>query len=185
MRIIIDLDNTVLDSYATILALYKKKTGQEGLLTERKVPKGIHYYCPGMTDSEISRWFLTPEFFEMVKPFEGAVEVLSALSEAGHEIVVASLHNQPHEPKRRWVETHLPFVKEIHLIEFEDHRLIDKSSVLGDVMIDDNVLALTTSPAPHKICFNHYSGYNDHWTGQSFNQWGSELFNYLMNLSHH
>ena len=183
MRIIIDLDNTVLDSTTAIFEMYNKRTGEKATLQGTKMEKSMHNYCPGITDQELSGWFLLEEFFETVKPFEGCIEVLEALSEAGHEIVVASLHNQPHEPKRRWVQQHLPFVKEIHLIEFNDHRAIDKSSVQGDVMIDDNVLALTTSPAPHKVCFKYYHGYNDHWTGQSFNKWDSEMFDYLSQLN--
>lgn len=182
VRIIIDLDNTVLDSYAAILKLYEQKTGKKPLPISKTVKESLYTYCPGTTDAEISSWFLTTEFFEIVKPFEGAVETLTTLVEAGYEIVVASLHNQPQEPKQNWVKTHLPFVKEIHLIEFDDHRIIDKSSVSGDIIIDDNVLALESSPAPHKICFNHYKGYNDHWKGQTFNQWGDALLNYLKTL---
>lgn len=182
MRIIIDLDNTVLDSYATILKLYEQKMERKALLNSTTVVRDIATYCPGLTAEEVSAFFMTTDFFNQVQPFEGAIEILQQLAEAGHEIIVASLHNQPHEPKRRWVETHLPFVKEIYLIEFDDHHRIDKSQVLGDIMIDDNVLGLTSSPAPHKICFNYYDGYNNHWKGISFNRWDQTFLNYLMSL---
>lgn len=165
MRILVDFDQTIVPSSEAIFDVYKEETGSkdnytsdhswnfEGLLPKDYVPRAIEL-------------FDEPIFYEKLKPFPMAVEVLKKLSE-NHEIVIVSKHSDKGRCyKTKWIESNLPFAT-VHYTE-----TFDKSEVSGDIAIDDKIECLNSLKPVVKecICFGDYR-WNKEWDGVRCTNW--------------
>ena len=172
MRIIVDFDQTIVPSSEAIFEVYKEETCAkeeytsnhswefDGLLPKDYVPRAIELF-----DESV--------FYEKLKPFPMAVEVLRRLSEK-HEILIVSRHSDKGRCyKTKWIESNLPFAKVHYTPTF------DKSEVSGDIAIDDKLECLySLKPVvKHCICFGNYR-WNKEWDGVRCANW-VEVLNYI------
>jgi 5'(3')-deoxyribonucleotidase len=135
MRIIIDMDETIVDLVGPWMDDLNKKVGRAHTRDE------IHCYSVESTYPELEpvllfECFNTPGFWSGLQPFPGAIDFVSALYEDGHQIYIASI---PCEAplcaweKIQWIKDWLPFLD-------EECWFLTRSKYMirGDVIIDDN-----------------------------------------------
>jgi 5'(3')-deoxyribonucleotidase len=169
MRLIFDFDSTIVRTHDAVLALYQEMTGDTSTIVDDKTAewnmKGI---CPKWTQEEVDATFTNPRLFELLVPIEGAIETLQRLHDEGHYLEICSMHRKEGVPfKEAYIKERLPMVDKITILPFESAtktKKFDKSSVLGDIIIDDRIDALESSKCKYKICFGMYS-WNKEWQG--------------------
>jgi len=142
MRIILDMDEVVVDMMTPLLAHYNKQ------------------YHKNFTIEDIVQWklpdqlrsiFFVEGFFRYLKPLEGAIETIKHLLDQGCDIVIATNHSDDPwiaQDKVFWVQENLP--------QLADSMMIGnrKDCLNGDVIIDDRPDYLLNSPCPVKICMD-------------------------------
>jgi len=130
LRLIIDLDETVVNFLDPVLEIAENQIGlsltRDDITEYRLENVGI--------DKEL---WLKPGFFSSLKPFLHAIEVLEKLNEK-HHIIIATNHQGydfVYEEKRDWINKWLPFVTEVSYIDGSNGE--DKSELFGDLILDD------------------------------------------------
>lgn len=72
--------------------------------------------------------------FAALAPIPGAVEGITALFEAGHEITITTACQHGHRGKQKWLKKHLPWLdRRTHLFFGQA-----KYRISGDILIDDS-----------------------------------------------
>lgn len=175
VKILVDFDQTIVPSSEIIFDIYKEETGCksvystnhgwdfEGLLPANYVERAVSL-------------FNEPIFYENLRPFPMAVEVLMALS-LKHEILIVSKHSDNGRPyKTKWIEDNLPFAKVHYTATF------DKSEVCGDIIIDDKLECLYSlkDNVSHSICFGNYV-WNREWQGVRCLNW-TAVYDYIHSI---
>ena len=146
---VLDLDDTTCVSVGKVIELYNREFGTEHHIEEFKEWNLAKFATP-----EIYKYYNQPglHFFRDLPLEENALEVLTKLHQEGVKIVVATSvrpeNKEGAEDKRHWVETYLKgLVTEVHITT-------DKSNIKGDVIIDDGIHNLSTSPCTYKIVYD-------------------------------
>lgn len=165
MRIVIDFDQTIADSSKGLYDIYVKETGDttpynpvhkwnfDGLFPDSYKKRALQLFC-------------TEELFEVLKPFENAIEVITRLSEK-HEIYVCTNHKAEGIPfKDKWIKKYLPFAKVVYVDSF------DKSITSGDIFIDDKIECLESvkDNYEYRICYGSYL-WNEDWSNRRCLNW--------------
>ena len=89
---------------------------------------------PGLTEDEVFAPAFYEDFWETVKPIDGAVEGVKKLMDDGHEVyIVTASHPETIALKTRCVlKRYFPFVKTRQIVVTSN-----KSIIRGDILIDD------------------------------------------------
>lgn len=153
-RILVDFDNTLVESTNIVLDLFQEDTGKE-----------FKYYNINAINWDFSPWIKAEElpkileyfdcesFYERAKLMPNAYEVLKELSER-YDIIACSkcATDKGSTLKTKWIKENLPFVKDIIILRQEN---FDKSHVEGDFIIDDRCDCLVGDRI-FKIKFGEY-----------------------------
>lgn len=133
MRIIVDLDNTVVDLYTPLLALHNTENNDD-LTVERITSWNILEHVREGTAPAMEGLFARPGLFANLAPLPGAIEGVHKLATAGHDVYIVSAveHAPGFSEKAAWVHHHLPFISKRKFILAHDKHLIS-----ADVLIDD------------------------------------------------
>ena len=137
MIIKIDIDGVIRNTFQGMLDVYNREFGEDKTLAD------ITDYDTDISFPRIRRELGIAGntfFFEMhgrevfsAPPLPGAIEAVSRLRDAGHEISICS-----HQPKVVGRETTIDFL-DGHRLKYDSlHFTCDKWQVYGDVIIDDN-----------------------------------------------
>lgn len=165
MKIIIDFDSTISKTHHAVLSLYREMTGDYGTeVDDNNLVWNMGDVCRLWTKEQVDEVFVNPRFFNYVEPFENCFTVLNALHKDGNYLEVCSLHKigEGAIAKRRWIEGNMPFIDKITILPLEDgFGHFDKSSVQGDIIIDDRVDCILSSPCKYKILFGDYTWNRD------------------------
>jgi 5'(3')-deoxyribonucleotidase len=175
MKIILDFDSTIVKTHEAVLALYREITGDESTqVDDKNLQWNMKGICPKWTQEEVDSTFTNPRLFELLEPIDGAVEVLQRLHNDGYYLEICSMHRKEGVPfKEAYIKKNLSMVNKITILPFESAtktKKFDKSSVLGDIIIDDRLDALESSKCKYKICFGQYS-WNREWQGMRVHNW--------------
>jgi 5'(3')-deoxyribonucleotidase len=127
VRIIVDLDEVIVNFIDPLLLRHYKNTGEK------------------LTRDDITDWQLEPElikifmeeegFFLPLSPFLGAIPALKFLSKE-HRIIIATSHSGVPRiamEKMAWIKVYLPWLAKDAIITE------NKSNIRGDMIIDDSV----------------------------------------------
>jgi 5'(3')-deoxyribonucleotidase len=142
MRIIVDMDEVIVDMMTKLLSMYNL------------------YYKSDITVDDITQWQLPDDmlkvfhhrgFFRYIPAIPGAIDGVRQLRSMGHDIIIASNHSDRGyiaDDKIMWVQEHLP--------ELAGNMMIGarKDILQGDAIIDDNPDYLINSPCRVKICMD-------------------------------
>lgn len=113
---------------------------------------------PNLSRNQVYKPLKEDDFWDTVKPMDGAADVLRSLTQDGHEvyIVTASLYQTIPAKMERVLFRYFPFLSWQNVIIASNKQMID-----GDIMIDDaphNLLggryAKILMSAPHNRYFN-------------------------------
>lgn len=175
MKLIIDFDSTIANTHEAVLALYREVTGDMSTeLDDKNLQWNMKDVCEKWSQEQVDATFTNPRLFELLQLIEGAVEVLQKLHDDGHYIEICSMHRKEGVPlKEAYIKEHLPMVDKVTILPFDSvvkTKKFDKSSVVGDVIIDDRIDALTSSKCKYKICYGMYS-WNKEWEGMKVDNW--------------
>lgn len=185
MRIILDVDGTITNTDKAVVELYREITGDKATDYKNNDAWSYDKICPLWTREEQNRAFINPRLFELMKPFDRAAEIISKLKSEGHEVIIATIHNPKGvQFKSELLKRIVPCVDTVIYIDtFSSNGTnfkMDKSFIYGDVIVDDNLSNLKTSPCKYKLCYGNYA-YNSSWDGDRAANW-NEVYSYVKSL---
>ena len=159
MRILVDIDNTCIDSNLEIIRQYREYTN------DYKIPyieKDISWDFSPVIDSniwdgnKITKTFSSKEFYNNVKLKNDCKYVLNKLISLGHEVIIVT------KPSKNGLDLRIDFInKNIPntSVIFLMQDNFDKSIINGDIIIDD-VLESHKGDRKLNLLFGNY-GYNN------------------------
>ena len=159
MRILVDIDNTCIDSNLEIIRQYREYTN------DYKIPyveKDIGWDFSPVIDSniwdgnKITKTFSSKEFYNNVKLKNDCNYVLNKLINLGHEVIIVT------KPSKNGLDLRIDFInKNIPntSVIFLMQDNFDKSIINGDIIIDD-VLESHKGDRKLNLLFGNY-GYNN------------------------
>ena len=159
MRILVDIDNTCIDSNLEIIRQYREYTN------DYKIPyveKDISWDFSPVIDSniwdgnKITKTFSSKEFYNNVKLKNDCNYVLNKLISLGHEVIIVT------KPSKNGLDLRIDFInKNIPntSVIFLMQDNFDKSIINGDIIIDD-VLESHKGDRKLNLLFGNY-GYNN------------------------
>ena len=159
MRILVDIDNTCIDSNLEIIRQYREYTN------DYKIPyveKDIGWDFSPVIDSniwdgnKITKTFSSKEFYNNVKLKNDCNYVLNKLINLGHEVIIVT------KPSKNGLDLRIDFInKNIPntSVIFLMQDNFDKSIINGDIIIDD-VLESHKRDRKLNLLFGNY-GYNN------------------------
>ena len=159
MRILVDIDNTCIDSNLEIIRQYREYTN------DYKIPyieKDIGWDFSPVIDSniwdgnKITKTFSSKEFYNNVKLKNDCNYVLNKLINLGHEVIIVTKPSQNGLDLRiDFINKNIPNTSVIFLMQDN----FDKSIINGDIIIDD-VLESHKGDRKLNLLFGNY-GYNN------------------------
>lgn len=170
-KLFLDFDNTIVDTIAAVVSLYNEDyASHEGFV--QVDPKDVTSWefteCNLATYEEIDKYFGDKRFFQRVKLYPSAGQVLRSLSHRYDITIVSHGYASNLKLKEEWVKDKL--FKEIFDnscnaefigVDWETHN--DKSHVdmSNSIFVDDSIRNLETSSAKYKILYGEYMDWNN------------------------
>lgn len=135
MRIIIDMDEVLANTYAAFGKRYTERFGR--VVTDEELVGKKYYDLEGAAD--LRNEMHKPGFFRQLEVVDGAQEVVRELYDRYEVFIVttATEFKYSMRDKWEWLEEHFPFIYHGRYVFCGD-----KAIVHGDYMIDDKVLNL-------------------------------------------
>lgn len=132
MRIIIDMDEVLANTYAEFGKRYTERFGR--IVSDEELVGKKYYDLPGAAD--LRNEMLKPGFFRNLPVMENAQEVVRELYEQHEVYIVTTATEFKHSmlDKWEWLEEHFSFIHHQRYVFCGN-----KSIVHGDYMIDDKV----------------------------------------------
>ena len=131
IRVLFDLDDTLTDFLVELVDRYNKRYG-----TKHIVNDCYKWELNEIFEHNILELIDDEDFFESVKPKEGAVELMKMLHDHRMDfdvyVITSCLKPENYIKKIKWFEKHMPFFPTSRVIP-----LTDKHIVRGDILIDD------------------------------------------------
>lgn len=172
MKIIIDLDNTIINSSRMVYELYAKDNKIEKPYSSNHdwdfnnlIPKGEL--------SNILKYFLDMRLYDNVIEMPNAIKVIQNLSKNNQIIIVTKHHKDRIPITEKWIKSMFKNIKVHYLNSF------DKSNFSGDIFIDDRIDCLESVKGNFKklICFGQFE-WNREWEGERIDDW-SLIYKYI------
>lgn len=148
------MDEVMADTFQHCLDLYNADFGQT-LTPAECHGRQLFEVLPVEHRAQVRTYFDRHDFFATIAVMPGAFEVVKALNETDEVFVVSAAMDVPSSfaAKFEWLERHFPFIPSSHIVFCGD-----KSIVLADYLIDDNVRQLKAFrgegilfEAPHNV----------------------------------
>ena len=157
MRIVTDLDNTILSTSEMIINLYNK-------IYNKNIKTNYNYlqwdFKPYITKEELPKvleLFNNEHLYDNPIVFPHAIETINDWCNKGHEIIICSKHSEERKPyTTKWIKSVMPKVKIFYTDTFY-------KSIVGhvDIAIDDKIECLDSINADYKILYGNYN-WNKH-----------------------
>lgn len=170
-KLFLDFDNTIVDTISAVVSLYNEDyVNHDGFVAIN--PKDVTSWefteCNLATYEEIDRYFGDKRFFQRVKLYPSAGQVLRSLSHRYNITIVSHGYASNLKLKEEWIKNNL--FKEVFDnscntefigVDWETHN--DKSHVdmSNSIFVDDSIRNLETSSAKYKILYGEYMDWNN------------------------
>ena len=168
-EIIIDLDNTIINSPLTIINLHNKLNPNKKYQYTEELEWDFKPIVKSKEQlSELFMLFDNSSFYDEVKTYGGAIEFINKLAK-NNKVIICSKHNESRKPiTSEWIKRAMPNVELIFVDSFEEKGdLFPKAFAVIDDRIDSLDSFNTNSI---KICFGDYK-WNKEWKGLKFDNW--------------
>lgn len=165
MKIVIDLDSTIINTSKTLLNIYNQETNSN-IKYNPNHKWDFDGLFPKSYNKRAFELFTEEKFYDFVEPIYEAVEVINSLA-IENDILIVTKHHPLRIPNtQKWINSNFKNVKIEYVSSF------DKSSFYGNVFIDDRIDCLNSVKENFKclICFGSYD-WNREWTGLRFDNW--------------
>lgn len=174
-RIIIDIDNTLINTIATITNLYNddfKWYSKFQPVDWHNVKTWDFEELELASRDYINHYFNQPRFFREAVFMDDALEVIGRLYQKGYEIIFCSMCYSPNgKGKELFLKGLFQYAKFINVNtkEYPDKSHIDMSG--NTVFLDDDSKNLETSNATIKVCFGELFPWNENYDGDRCYSW--------------
>ena len=178
MKIVIDLDSTIIDTSKTLINLYNYLFKDN----IKYIPRHNWDFSPMINDKnklkEILSLFEYSGFYDnvIIQPY--AIECINRLCEK-HEIIIATVHTDNRKRlTREWLSKVIPKAKLIFCDNFSQ-----KGKMFSDanIIIDDRIDSLESFNKSIKICYGTYL-WNRDWKGiRVYNWYELEYYIFFIN----
>ena len=134
MIIACDIDGVLNNLTDKVLELYNSITGKK--IKPSDITKYNFRECLPKEDADgICKLFKEKELWDSLTPLPYSQKCLKNLMNKGHQIIIATATDPINfEWKCQWMKDHFPFISTDNII-----RIMDKSLLKCDVMIDDHI----------------------------------------------
>ena len=173
-KLYIDIDNTLINTIATITKLYNEdfKWYSKFEPVDWHTVKTWDFEELELASREyINHYFNQPRFFREVIFMDDVIEVIGRLYQKGYEIIFCSMCFSPNGRGKDWFLRGLfPYAKfiNVNIKEFPDKSHIDMT---GSIFVDDDGKNLDTSNADIKVCFGDILPWNENYDGDRCYSW--------------
>jgi 5'(3')-deoxyribonucleotidase/uncharacterized protein with PQ loop repeat len=133
LRIAVDMDEVIADSFSKHLRHYNEQTG-ENLTHEMVIQGGLKPLIPDQHKETYSRVPFADNFFGDLEVIDGSRAALEKLSEKHDVFITSAAMDVPtsFDAKYKWLEQHFPFIPASRIVFCGDKLIIN-----ADVLIDD------------------------------------------------
>ncbi len=133
LRIAVDMDEVIADSFSKHLLHYNQQTGA-GLTEEMVTEKGLRLLIPDAHRETYNRVPYADGFFADLEVIEGSRNALEQLSQYHDVFITSAAMEVPtsFDAKFKWLEQHFPFIPPARIVFCGDKHIIN-----ADVLIDD------------------------------------------------
>jgi 5'(3')-deoxyribonucleotidase len=133
LRIAVDMDEVIADSFSKHLRCYNDRTG-EHLTTEKAYKEGLGALIPAERRAEFAAIPHEDGFFADLDVIAGAREGLLELSRHHDVFITSAAMEVPasFDDKFRWLQRHFPFIPRSRIVFCGDKLIID-----ADILVDD------------------------------------------------
>lgn len=154
IKIICDIDDVLNDLIPKTVALYNKQSGKSLSLDD--ITAYNFYDCLSEEDADgLMALFHQKALWDALRPLNGAKEGVQKLLDAGHKVYFATATaSENFDWKVQWLRKWFPFINIDNVI-----RIMDKSLIRADIIIDDCMDQLTNSMC-ERICLSHPWNYD-------------------------
>lgn len=166
MKIVLDLDNTILDTPYTIVELWNKLNPNRKLKYVEDIEWDFSNILKGtdVTLKELFTLFDDEGFYDNAVVFDDAIDVINEISQR-HEIIICSKHDEIRKDiTTKWINKTFPNVKIMFVDNFEN-----KKDLECDLIIDDKIESLG-GKAKLSVCFGDYK-WNKEWQKVRATKW--------------
>lgn len=166
MKIVLDLDNTILDTPYTIVELWNKLNPNRQLKYVEDIEWDFSNILEGtdVTLTELFTLFDNEGFYDNAVVFEGAIDVINEISQR-HEVIICSKHDEIRKDiTTKWINKTFPNVKIMFVDNFEN-----KKDLECDLIIDDKLESLG-GKAKLSVCYGDYK-WNQEWQKVRVTKW--------------
>ncbi len=148
MKIAIDFDETLFGTLEKVLETYNKR--HDANIELSQITTYSLYDClPADVADEIVALFVDKSIYNSLQPYKGSVKALQALSNKGHEIIIATATASKNlEWKEKLLQRYFPFIPRENLIRIHNKKLLSV-----DVLVEDKLDTLTQTFS-ERVCFN-------------------------------
>jgi 5'(3')-deoxyribonucleotidase len=170
-QIVLDLDNTIINTPKTIINLHNKLNPNKQYNYTNDIQIDWKFRPVIKSDEELSdlfKLFDHEDFYKDVVVFPNAIEVINRLSE-NNEVVICSKHMDSRKPlTKAWINKVMPKASVVFVDSFADKGSLFTNC---DVAIDDRIDCLNSfNDNVYKICFGKFK-WNQEWNGIRCNSW--------------
>lgn len=169
--IAIDLDNTILNTPATIINLHNKLNNNK-LEYNDSMNLGWKFDPIIKTEQELAELFKLfdhPNFYKEAITYENAIEIVNKLSK-DNKVMIISKHMDSRKPlTKEWVSRTFPNTDLVFVDSFEGKGQVLKGF---DIIVDDRMDALEScrNTVPCRICYGDYT-WNKSYKGLRVTNW--------------
>ena len=165
MKIVIDLDSTIIDTGLTIINTWNKLNPYRQLIYIKPVWDFSNILKD--TDIELKELFTMfdkQEFYDNVIVFDNAINIINKLAES-NEVIICSKHNESRKPlTTKWINENFKNVKIMYVDNFRDKLLIP-----CDIRVDDKIECLQDNKS-FNVCYGDYD-WNKDYNGMRCLNW--------------
>lgn len=149
MIICFDIDNVINDLTEKTIALYNTRVNKNIQMSD--ITTYNFYDCLSKEDADgIISLFKEKELWDSLKPLPHSQEVLKKLIKQGHRIFLATATDPINFAwKCDWLSRYFSFIPTDNII-----RIMDKSLLRIDVMVDDHLSNLTSNVC-ERVCLDY------------------------------
>ena len=166
MKIITDLDSTIISTGNTIIKVWNKLNPNKQL-NDKIEPVWDFSNILKDTDIELKELFTMfdkQEFYDNVIVFDNAINIINKLAES-NEVIICSKHNESRKPlTTKWINENFKNVKIMYVDNFRDKLLIP-----CDIRVDDKIECLQDNKS-FNVCYGNYD-WNKDYNGMRCYNW--------------
>lgn len=165
MKIIIDLDSTIINTSKTLLNIYNHEN-QSNLEFNPNHKWDFEGLFPNEYNSRAFELFTDKIFYDFVELIPNSIEVINRLAK-NNSVIIATKHHPLRIPNTN------DFINKFFKnVEIKYLSSFDKSELNGDIFIDDRIDCLNSVRNNFKyiLCFGNYD-WNKDWYGTRFDNW--------------